>query len=260
MDFYASTIMSKESAQWICNSLYSVMMGFALSFTLFRGNSENNYSNILGLPVVIFIYYLFDWLSYNAILDYDPKQEHLQVLLTIFFILMLGWLLTKASHTEGTPISLYSLVSSIYVSASTILGTISLWIAYKEQKPQKLPNVKFWTFLRDFKLVTLDVIVRFLAVFVLLIIYASTTMALAWRQLLIQTVFSVILLSKHVRYQFLLCKLVREAKRADHRVKTKLIICPLIRKASMTRKEVKENLMYCPVANQLDKNEPEAKK
>ena len=82
--------MKKDSAQWIVNSLYSVIFSFISAALLFY------HSNISIIPIITWIlilYYLFDWLTYNTKLDVNNKQQHGEILLTIIFITMLGWII-----------------------------------------------------------------------------------------------------------------------------------------------------------------------
>jgi len=236
--------MSKESAQWIGNSLYAIMITFVLSFTLFRGDLNNYSPNIpwtsvnFWLSVVLFSYYLLDWLSFNAILDYDPKAEHLQVLCTIIFILTLGWLLIFASYLNDTIVGFYAIVAFLYLLLTSALSCVNLWVAHRDRKAKKA----------DILLTIIESVLR-LVIVSFILIYAceeiqNRPVKLRWVLLI---AFSLILFVKYIRYKFLLLRWVREVKNQEKKEYEKqkkrlfrhnLLLCRLVR--DIKQREEKE--------------------
>ena len=209
MTFFHRTTMSKESAQWIGNSLYSVMITFTLSFTFFKGDLSNispviQWSSLkTWFCVILFLYYIVDWLSFNAILDYDEKAEHLQVFFTIIFILILGWLLVMSSYLSEEIITFYARISFIYLLLTSLLGGCNLLFAHMDRKAKKA----------DYIYTSVESFLRALVATVILI-YSYENIENGSKKLIIVIfvtfLFSLIL--KYIRYAFLLLKWVREVQ------------------------------------------------
>lgn len=87
-------LMDKDSAVRICNSVYSILLGFTLhSIFIADKKWENDYFIQFRFLSVLFIfYYLIDWLSYKVLAELDDKHDAKEVILTIIFIIYLGWL------------------------------------------------------------------------------------------------------------------------------------------------------------------------
>jgi hypothetical protein len=115
-------VMNKDSALRICNSVYSIMLGFTVNNMLLLNKDWSNYTTILAPIAFIFLaYYLIDWFSFNALAIIDDTQESIEIFLTICFIIFLGWLMVFANNTSPNNINSFTFWSSIYILTSTIL-------------------------------------------------------------------------------------------------------------------------------------------
>jgi len=114
---FLSTEIEKDSAQWICNSLYSIMIGMAIA-TVVESSDWVQWPPILSaLFLLLVLYYILDWLSFNAILDAENNTFHARIFAYVISIVTLGSLLVLSTHLVK---SNRPFVDPLNISISTI--------------------------------------------------------------------------------------------------------------------------------------------
>lgn len=207
------TEMHRDSAQWICNSLYAVMIGFVVSAILFLGDFSQYSCQLTFLGFILLLYYVIDWLSYNAMLDYDPKQEHIEVFLTIVFVILLGWLSVLGNFVNDSTVCYFAWGTVGYIVVTTVLSTLRLRKTRREYEERgRDPG----SFSPEFKINLVDVGVRLVISAVFLVyMLESIERRLERLKLLFVIGFCLIFVTKFVRYEFVLLPLVRKARPQD---------------------------------------------
>ena len=95
---FLSTEIEKDSAKWICNSLYSIMIGMAIAIVVESSDWVQWPSVLSALFLLLVLYYILDWLSFNAIMDGKDKPFHARIFVYVISIVTLGSLLVLSTH------------------------------------------------------------------------------------------------------------------------------------------------------------------
>ena len=188
--------MKKDSAQWIVNSLYSIIFSFISASLLFY---HSNISNIPIITWILILYYLFDWLTYNTKLDVNNKQQHIEILLTIIFITMLGWIIVLSKNIylvnkgEGlSNINNFFYAFSVYLLIASLLALVDNYKEFKDKKSSS--NFKNW--INDLsKSEFSDLLIRIFTAIYLIYKHSQTN------KYFLIFIVSLLTLSKIIRYE-----------------------------------------------------------
>lgn len=95
-----SAPIDNSIAQRLCNTLYSIMIGLSLKTILGNSKLYNLPEEMYLIIFLLFLYFVLDWLSYNAVteLDNDDRIQHISLLSYILSITSLGLLPVLSTH------------------------------------------------------------------------------------------------------------------------------------------------------------------
>ncbi len=119
--------MDNDSAKRIGNVIYSVILGFTVNNVLFVNKDWANMPidvNILSL--ILLVYFIVDWFSFNALATIDKNQESFEMFFTIIYVIFLGWLIVFANNLAVTNAGKFLFWASIYLISSSLLFILRL--------------------------------------------------------------------------------------------------------------------------------------
>jgi hypothetical protein len=194
------------------------MIGMAIARVFDSSESIQWPFALLLLFLLLVLYYILDWLSYNAIMDIDNKLLHREVFAYIVSIVTLGGLLVLSTHLINPDGALPSPSSKSvcifigflgsYIFLTSAVGYVLFYMDIKKQL-QAHKGVSEGT-ANNFLWHWIDVGTRILAVIIIARRIGTTTPQMDDLLMEFVVVVALLVIGKAIRYEFLLLPLAKE--------------------------------------------------